>query len=198
MELNSSTIDQALGMLARNLEVDGSPPIEIVVCGGASLIALGTVTRPTDDVDIVALRDSAGSLVAPVPLPETLLAAAAVVAQNFDLKPNWLNNGPSRGEGGLFQMGLPDGFASRLIKRVYGPCLTVYFIGRLDQIFFKLYSGADREGVDLKDLRALRPTEDELEAAARWTMTIDVSDGWRFILGNLLTKIGHERIAQRL
>ena len=30
------------------------------------------------------------------------------------LDANWLNNGPSRGEGGLFQMGLPDGFADRL------------------------------------------------------------------------------------
>ena len=198
MDLDSSNIEQALGMLARNLELAGSPPVEIVVCGGASLIALGTVARSTDDVDIVALRDSTGTLVAPVPLPDTLLAAAAVVAQNFDLKPNWLNNGPSRGEGGLFQMGLPDGFADRLIQRVYGPRLTVYFIGRLDQIFFKLFAGADREGVDLKDLRALRPTAEELEAAARWTMTIDVSEGWRFTLRNLLTKLGYEQIAQRI
>ena len=54
--------------------------------------------------------------------------------------------------------------------------MTVYFIGRLDQIHFKLYAAADqRDGTHLADLRALKPTDEELETAARWAMTHDVS-----------------------
>ena len=67
---------------------------------------------------------------------------------------NWLNNGPSRDEGGLFQMGLPVGFAERLKERVYGLRLTVYFAGRLDQIHFRLYAATDRGGVHIDDLLA--------------------------------------------
>jgi len=37
-------------MLGRNLEFNGSPPVEIVVCGGASLIALGTEIETADDL----------------------------------------------------------------------------------------------------------------------------------------------------
>ena len=108
----------------------------MVVCGGAALIASGVVTRTTKDVDIAALRGLDGNLLAPVPLPTWLLQAAAIVARDLGLDANWLNNGPSQDEGGLFQMGLPTGLAERLVERVYGARLTIYFIGRRDQIFF--------------------------------------------------------------
>ncbi len=95
-------------------------------------------------------------------------------------------------------MGLPAGFADRLTERVYGPRLTVYFIGRRDQIFFKVFSAADRGGVDLDDLAALRPTTDELEEAARWAMSIDVSEGYRMLVRELIKNIGYESVAARI
>jgi hypothetical protein len=93
---------------------------------------------------------------------------------------------------------VPTGFADRLTERVYGSRLTVYFIGRRDQIFFKLFSAADRGGVDLGDLAALQPTSEEVEEAANWAMTIDVSEGFRMLLQELLTKLGYESIAKRI
>jgi hypothetical protein len=198
MNLNASSLEQALGMLASQMDLANTPPIRLVVCGGASLIATKVIARSTKDVDIVALRSMDGSLMAPVPLPEFLLQAASVVARNLGLDARWLNNGPSQDEGGLFQMGLPAGFAERLTERVYGPRLTVYFIGRQDQVFFKVFSAADRGGVDLGDLAALRPTADEMEEAARWAMTIDVSEGYRMLLQDLLRNIGYESVAARI
>ena len=198
MKLNASRLEQALGMLASQMDLANTPPVRLVVCGGASLIATKVISRSTKDVDIVALRSMDGILIAPVPLPEFLLQAAEVVARNLGLDTRWLNNGPSQDEGGLFQMGLPPGFADRLAERVYGPRLTVYFIGRQDQVFFKVFSAADRGGVDLDDLAALRPTADEMEEAARWAMTIDVSEGYRMLLQDLLKNIGYESVAARI
>jgi hypothetical protein len=121
------------------------------------------------------------------------------VARDLGLFEGWLNNGPSRGEGGLFQMGLPAGFVGRLTEKKYGRRLTVHFIGRLDQIHFKLYAATDqRDGTHLNDLKALHPSASELEAAARWAMTHDVSEGFKVVLRELLTHIGHESVAKNI
>lgn len=174
-----------------------SQAVGLVICGGAALIATGLRQRTTRDADVVALMSEAGDLVDPAPLPAALLEAAGQVGRDLGLGPGWLNNGPSSGEGGLFQMGLPPGFASRLSKNVFGPRLTVHFIGRLDQIHFKLYAAVDqRDPTHIEDLRALNPTDAELEAAARWAMTHDVSEGFRQVLQQLLKEMGHESVAQ--
>ena len=100
----------------------------------------------------------------------------ALETVSIRLQDNWLNNGPSRGEGGLFQLGLPGGLQERWHTRFYGSHLTVHFIDRLDQIHFKLYAAADRGGYHVEDLLALGPTSDELVTAARWATTHDVSE----------------------
>lgn len=111
MKLNATRIEQALRLVAGQMELASSPAARLVVCGGASLIATGVLSRVTKDVDVVALRSGSGELMAPVPMPEGVMKAAAVVARDMGLDANSLNNGPSRDEGGLFQMGLPAGFA---------------------------------------------------------------------------------------
>ena len=175
----------------------GAESIGLVICGGSALIAMGLRQRTTRDADVVALMNQAGELVNPAPLPPALVEAATQVGRDLGLGVNWLNNGPSSGEGGLYQMGLPAGFISRLTRRVLGPRLTVYFIGRLDQIHFKLYAAADqRDPTHIEDLRALYPTDPELEAAARWAMTHDVSEGFRQVLQQLLKEMGYESVAQ--
>ena len=114
------------------------------------------------------------------------------------LPEDWLNNGPSRDEGGLFQMGLPEGFQERLHAQDYGAHLSVYFIDRLDQIHFKLYAAVDRGGYHITDLEALQPTEGELEQAARWTLTHDVSPGYLMLLKGLLESLGYGNVAEKL
>jgi hypothetical protein len=145
------------------------------------------------------MMNATHELFSPDPLPDFLLTAAEQVARDLGLFEGWLNNGPSRGEGGLFQMGLPAGFVGRLTEKKYGSRLAIHFIGRLDQIHFKLYAAADqRDGTHLNDLKALRPSAAELEAAARWAMTHDVSEGFKMVLKELLTQLGHESVAKNI
>ncbi len=197
--IGTENLERALRLLAARLDLAQTEPIRLVVCGGSALIALGLIERTTKDVDVVALMDSGHSLMSPAPLPESLLKAVKEVARDLGLADNWLNNGPSSDEGGLFQLGLPEGLADRLDERVYGPRLTIYFIGRFDQIHFKLYAAADSgDGTHLNDLLLLEPADDEIEAAVRWAMTHDVSPGFRMILKDMLRQIGHEFVAERI
>ena len=123
---------------------------------------------------------------------------AQVAAEDLGLPATWLNNGPSRGEGGLFQMGLPKGLGNRCHTRRYGSHLTVHFIGRTDQIHFKLYAAADRGGYHIEDLSTLDPTDEELIAAAKWAMTHDVSETFSEVMKNLLRSIGHDTAADQI
>lgn len=195
-KLDRKTLDLALQSLDIRLAENRAEPVEIVVCGGSALILTGMVPRSTKDVDVVALiRGSV--LVSPDPLPGELQKASSEVAEDLGLSRDWLNNGPSHGEGGLFQMGLPDGFAQRLRSKRYGAHLIVHFIDRVDQVHFKLYAAADRGGYHVEDLRALDPSPDELEAAARWAMTHDVSEGFVMVLKQLLRSLGYASVADR-
>ena len=197
-ELDKDRLARACRLLAERLQQLGAPPLRLAVCGGSALLALNLVNRTTRDMDIVALLDADGQIRAPVPLPAVLLQAARDIAPLCALDEQWLNNGPSSGEGGLFQMGLPAGFAARLHRRDYGPQLAIYFADRRDQIFFKIYAATDRGGRHLTDLEALQPTAAELESAARWAMSLDVSENFRVLLKTMLRQIGHDQVAEKL
>lgn len=195
-KMDSAMLDRALFLLDARLRKARAEPQQIVVCGGAALILAGMVPRTTSDVDIVALMRT-GKLVTPDPLPECLETAAKEVAAIVGSEPDWLNNLPGRGEGGLYQMGLPEGFADRLQQKDYGTHLKVWFINRFDQIHFKLYAAVDRGGYHVEDLRALGPTADDLLAAARWCVTHDVSPEFRELLQSFLKEFGHGEVAER-
>lgn len=195
--LDAAGLHRALETVSIRLKDNGAEPREIVVCGGSALILAAAVARTTRDVDIVALASPQG-LLSPDPLPNALLVAAAEAAEDLGLQATWLNNGPSRGEGGLYQMGLPEGLQKRWTTRRFGSHLTVHIIGRLDQIHFKLYAAVDRGGYHVEDLLALDPTPDEMVVAARWAMTHDVSKAFASILKGLLRSIGYAKTADRL
>jgi hypothetical protein len=59
--------------------------VNLVVCGGSSLIAMGLVDRTTVDVDIVALLDSSNRLTRAEPLPDELARAGLQVARDLGL-----------------------------------------------------------------------------------------------------------------
>jgi len=200
METNPIGTEQlgtALNLLSELLQFQESEPIELVVCGGSALIALNLVPRTTRDVDILALRSNS-LLISPAPLPSLLVQTALEVQKALNLPDDWINNGPSANEGGLFQMGLPDGLESRLTTKRYGEVLSVSFIGRIDQIYFKLWAAVDRGGYHIDDLLKLHPTENELVEAALWTMEKDVSEGYKMVLGQLLIHLGFDNAVQRI
>ena len=124
------------------------------------------------------------------PLPRELREASDQVARDFGLAEEWINAGPAS----LMDLGgLPKGFLDRVDARRFGRGLTVHFASRLDQIHFKLYALVDQgAGRHEQDLRALRPTTDELVEAARWTRTHDVSDEHRQMMERALHYLGVE------
>ncbi len=195
--IGSDQLDSALNLFSELLQFHGSEPVELIVCGGSALIALNLVPRTTRDVDILALR-SGSILIAPEPLPELLVETAKEVQHALGLPADWFNNDPSANEGSLFQMGLPEGLESRLTTKRYGAILSVSFIGRIDQVYFKLWAAVDRGGYHIDDLLKLNPTENELVAAALWTMEKDVSEGYQIVLKQLLTHLGFDNAVQRI
>jgi hypothetical protein len=192
-------VENILSALGEQIEGLSDEPTEILVCGGSALNVLGFVQRATEDVDVLAYvkRDKAGevSLVRAEPLTEELVAAAKKVARDFNLPEKWLNPGPAS----AVDLGLPDGLMERVITRKYGRKLIVHYLGRYDQIHFKLYAAVDQgAGKHLDDLLALKPTSDELESAARWSMSHDISEGFKESLKSLLNYIGFRDVAERL
>jgi hypothetical protein len=189
MDITSRGLDTILSALGEQLGVLGAR-LEMVVIGGSALLALGLVTRPTKDVDVVAFAE--GEELRPAsPLPQALAEAKDRVARDFALPQDWLNAGPTD----LLRWGLPEGFWGRVTTRRYGETLTVHFAGRLDQVHFKLYAMVDQSGGRHEaDLRALRPSRDELVAAARWSITHDPSPGYRMMLEQALERLGVEDV----
>lgn len=188
-------VDQVLSALSEQLSAIKGPPLDLLVCGGSALQALGLVQRTTEDIDILAVvfgDDEA--LKSAKPLPAPLIEAAKKVARDFNLTEHWINAGPTS----ALDFGLPEGTLGRAEVRSYGESLTVRFLSRYDQIHFKLYAAVDQGGKHYQDLQELRPTAEELEAAACWSMTHDVSEGYKGELKRLLKQLGHDDVAQRI
>ncbi len=199
MSYQFQQFDTALNLLNGRLDIVGAPNFNLVVCGGTALVAMGLVMRATRDVDVVALADDDGELIDPAPLPKTLEKAAREVAEDLGLPQDWLNNGPSSGEGGLFRLGLPNGFADRLSWRRFGEKLTVAFIDRIDQIHFKLYAAVDQFGsYHATDLQALNPTDGELLRAVAWSRTHDPSAGYLESVQMFFREFGYEHLVERI
>jgi hypothetical protein len=168
-------IDEIFTALDHQIGVYRGTRLALVVCGGTALSALGLVMRTTKDVDVLGsvLETKDGLHVQKITeFPGWLTEAANKVGRDFDLPENWLNLGPAS----QIESGFPEGFEGRLVKRQYREYLAIYFISRIDQIHFKLYAAVDQNGYHLQDFDALKPTEEEMERAAKWVLTQDVSE----------------------
>ena len=194
-QVEPEIIDDIFTALDRQIGVHGGMPLGLVVCGGTALSALGLVMRTTKDVDVLGtvLETQDGIIIQRIrEFPGWLIDAANKVGRDFDLPENWLNLGPAS----QVESGLPEGFEKRLVKKVYGQYLIIYFISRIDQIHFKLYAAVDRGDYHVQDLFVLKPTEDELEMAANWVVTQDVSEVFKALLKDFLEVHGYGDIAK--
>jgi hypothetical protein len=171
-QINSAeAADRLLSALGEQLGL-GDEKYDLIVIGGSALLALDLVSRPTRDIDVLALADETGPVEA-VPLPDPLVAARDRVARDFSVPSDWLN---SQAGQDMLRLGLPEGLVERLTRHEYGPALTVHWASRFDQIHFKLHAAVDRGGgKHLADLEKLQPTPVELIAAGRWARTHDPS-----------------------
>ena len=192
-----SIIDNIFEALDRQIGVHDGTSLGLAVCGGTALSALGLVMRTTRDVDVLGmvLETQNGLTIQRITkFPEWLVEAANKVGRDFDLPENWLNLGPAS----QVESGLPEGFEKRLVKKVYGQYLTIYFISRIDQIHFKLYAAVDQNGYHVQDLFALKPTEIEMKMAANWVVTQDVSEVFKTLLKDFLETHNHGSVAKRI
>jgi hypothetical protein len=180
-KLEINNLLQELGKIYDQLN---GPQLILGICGGAALILTDMVHRATTDIDLLY----------PLELPPQFIEAAAIIAANHGLPKKWINQGPID----LYTMGLPDGYESRSTPLKLSQKITAHLAGRRDQIFFKLYAAADRAGYHVDDLRQLSPTDEEILDAAKWSMTHDVSDGFRSILKSMLTQLGYGHVAQKI
>jgi len=195
--LDKATIENLLTALGKQIESMKQGPINIVICGGASLNVLGQIRRTTKDIDIMGIyeRERSGKLnVREAVLPKWFMDAVDRVRKDFNLPESWINVGPTS----IVRFGLPKNFEKRLVKKRYSKALSVYYISRLDQIHFKLYASADRGGHHVDDLVALKPKNKEIEKAALWSMTHDVSEGFRLVLKDLLAKLGFKDVCEKI
>jgi len=180
-------IESALETLGELLE-SRNHSFELVAIGGGALGLLGLVSRPTKDVDVLAIV-SDGRYETATPFPVELATAVKDVATALDIPADWMNPGPTD----LLQFGLPDGFEARVQTREYGG-LVLHLAGRFDQICFKFYAAVDQAPDDrhLRDLRLLQPTRDELMQAAAWSRTHDPSPAFLEMSHQALIGLGVE------
>jgi hypothetical protein len=132
-----------------------------IICGGASLILQGVITRGTKDVDVVGPE-----------IDEALKEAAVYVADQLGLSPHWLNAEPK----GLAKDMTP-GWQARIFEVYRSTGLVVHSISREDMIFSKFYAFCDRQK-DLQDLVDLKVTQTEIENAAILTIQKDAHPLW--------------------
>lgn len=195
--IEKELLNEALELLGEVLAQRGHTSENFVVCGGSSLMAMDLVSRTaTRDVDILARLEPQG-LVQAKPLPDYIVEAANDVRLELDLPSGWLNTGPA--DDSFFRLGFPEGIEERLTAHSYGEALTLYYISRYDQIFFKLYAATDQgPGKHYADLKELKPKRDELLAAARWTRRQDPSDGFKLMLAGLLKELGYGDLTDQI
>lgn len=174
----SGEIDRLLAALARAIAEAGHHA-EIVILGGASLIARGLSSRATGDIDVLGIRLPDGSVTTAHPFPPEVRAAADQVASALGLDPMWLDDRP----GSDFGNAAPDGFEARLERVDYG-ALVVWHLSALDITAIKIVASAERWGEPgnkhWQDVQQLGPTAEawglaESFAARVWA---DESAAW--------------------
>ena len=191
--MNEDDLSKALHLLGEFLADGSSAPVWLVVGGGSALLAQRLSTRPTKDVDVMALREWEGNVISAYPLPEPVKQAAAKVATELRLDPNWLNGAASLH--GFDLSLLPTRFWQELDTREYGQNLKVSFIGRPGLILLKPSAALDRDQRrDIEDLLNLKPNATETEEFLRWILQHLLGTTAHPKLHSLLQELGHDEL----
>lgn len=195
--ISKNTIEQLFMALDKNIKYYKGEDISLVVCGGTALFVMDLISRTTNDVDVIGelkIHKGKKEVKEFKKFPDWFVKSAAAVARDFNLQEDWINLGPAS----RLRTGLPHGLTGRLTAKKYGKFLTVYYIGRIDQVYFKLYASLDRGGYHVDDFFALKPTENEIRDAVKWVLTQDVSEGFLMILKDFLEKHNFSDIAHEI
>lgn len=154
---------------------------DAVVVGGTALILLGTVSRPTTDVDVLVMPSFDASFRAAI-----LNFALEEAQEGRPLAEDWINNHIA----GL-EEDLPDGWRQRLRPLYQGEAVSLQTLGRSDFLKIKLFAYCERD-FDREDCLAMRPTARELVEARSWIEEQVKGDEWRRQVHTALADIGRE------
>jgi len=87
----------------------------------------------------------------------------------------------------------------RAERREFGTHLTIWFTGRLDLIYTKVYAIIDTgPGRHLDDLNALSPSSEELVGAVQWCRTHDPSAGFHQMAISMLESLDYHEAANTI
>jgi len=188
-------IEHALKVLGRRMALDGAPDMEVLCCGASALCVLGLLSRSTMDVDVlgVVVRDL--DLDPCEVFPMEMERAIANAGLELGLADDWFNGSASR----LLERGVPAGTLERSFahRRTFGPCLTVRFLDRRDQVALKLFAAMDPvDGIrHLKDLEEISPEAEEISHALEWMEEWESSISFRTKLKEIVAGLGFENLA---
>ena len=191
-------IHRALTELGRQLTLLDSGEIK-VLCGGASaLCMLEILSRSTMDVDALAILGKGGALTKIRRFPKELQTAIQRTATTLGLDDDWFNASATE----LLRLGLPKGVVSRSTRhrKQYGPCLTVQFLDRLDQVALQLFASMDpvKFRRHLEDLVAMKPKGKEINHALNWMLGWKTSPAFRKRLAYILTGLDFPNHAKKV
>jgi hypothetical protein len=190
--LEPQKLNEILCLLDEHLGLQTDEQWNIVVCGGSALNALNLVSRTTKDIDVLGKLENDEIIHAA--FDSSFWLAVSEVGNYFKLPIDWLNTGPES----YLETGLPEGLVGRLVWIRYGESLSIGYLSRIDQVFFKLYASADRGGYHVDDLLKLNPSSEEIYEAASWCKEQDVSEGFFMILCSMLENIGFKDVAKKI
>ena len=195
---NKTEIDRALMELGRQLARLDSSEVRIL-CGGASaLCMLEILSRSTMDVDALAILGKGGALTKIRRFPKELEMAIRRTATTLGLDESWFNASAME----LLRLGLPKGVVSRSARhrKQYGPCLTVQFLDRLDQVALKLFASMDpvKFRRHLEDLVAMEPKAKEIDHALDWMLGWKTSPAFRKRLSSILLGLDFPKHAKKV
>ena len=195
---NKTEIDRALTELGRQLARLDSSEVRIL-CGGASaLCMLEILSRSTMDVDALAILGKGGALTKIRRFPKELEMAIRRTATTLGLDESWFNASAME----LLRLGLPKGVVSRSARhrKQYGPCLTVQFLDRLDQVALKLFASMDpvKFRRHLEDLVAMEPKAKEIDHALDWMLGWKTSPAFRKRLSSILLGLDFPKHAKKV
>jgi len=153
MTLNAPQLELALRRTAERLSAAGiDGPIRLYLVGGSAALLSGLLhARTTAGVDVTAVD------------PDRAWAdvrdAARAAAEELELPDSWLND-----KCRIYAWRLPLGWLQRCARaRAFGP-LELWPLSRRDLVAAKIVSAPTRPH-DLEDLRAIGPTDAELDFA---------------------------------
>ena len=87
---NLNILEEALTILGEALK-ERKQRVSLAVIGGSVLLLQDYITRPTRDIDVVALLDEDGNYKSATPLPDFLIECKNEVADFLGLDHHWLN-----------------------------------------------------------------------------------------------------------